>query len=984
MSESQPKITPLPAPLQAKFEHCWSRFQEQLDEQQQQQVRTLFPPEGDRWLQLQRVLACSDYVAEQCIRNPQRLVAMVQSGELDRSYLATDLHEQLEDRLKSVATEEDLIRQLRLFRHQQQLRIIWRDLLRLADTLETTRDLSWMAQACIEQALAWLYEHACEKWGTPLSEIDGEWAKQKLVVLGMGKLGAHELNLSSDIDLMFAYEGKGQTRGTSKTLDNQQFFIRVAQRLIHVLDTRTADGFVFRVDMRLRPYGQSGALVLNFDAMSDYYQSQGRDWERYAMIKARVVAGDEAAGARLLKELQPFVYRRYLDFGAIDALRSMKQMISKEEERRGLHQDVKLGSGGIREIEFIAQVFQLIRGGHDTRLQQRSLVSTLATLVETGLIEEQDRLALYQAYLFLRNTEHALQAVRDEQTQQLPGDEFEQLRIAVAMGFSDWASFSRQLNLHRSQVRAQFKHLIRSPDNEQGNEYCDLLEYWQAIWQGEIEDEQARHYLEQQGFEDSVAALSAIRGLRENRKVQAISRVSHERLDAFMPRLLTAVARGPRPTQTLNRVLLLIEAVLRRTAYLVLLVENPTAMQQLIRLCAASLWIAEKLSVHPVLLDELLDARALYKPADPAALCDELRQMLLRIEPDDVEQQMECLRHFGHAYTLRVAASEVTEVLPLMKVSDYLTFIAEAVLQEVLQLAWNHMVTKYGEPGGCGEQGADQRFIIIAYGKLGGIELGYGSDLDLVFLHDAPVNGVTDGHKPIENAVFFIRLAQRIIHLLSTHTPAGQLYEVDMRLRPSGASGLLAISLQSFETYQQKQAWTWEHQALVRARAITGSAEMRGKFEQLRGKILSAPRDETQLKSQVLEMRGKICDAHALPSVSKNEFDLKYDPGGIVDIEFIVQYAVLAWSQNHPELLQYTDNIRILETLERLHLLDTADTCSLMEAYKAFRSVIHRLKLDEQPARLTATELSELGLEPLREDVMRIWRRIMLPMDTLT
>ena len=983
MTRSNQKTSSLPAVLQTKFDHYWLLFREQLDEQQQQQISALVSPDGDEWLGLQRVWACSDYVAEQCIRNPEIFLAMVQSGELERSYSESDFCDQLESRLQQVMTEEDLIKQLRQFRQRQQVRIIWRDLLRKSDTIETTRDLSWMAGACIEQALAWLHAYACKKWGTPMSEAGGEWREQKLVILGMGKLGAYELNLSSDIDLMFAYEGKGETQGGTKTLDNQQFFIRVAQRLIHVLDARTAEGFVFRVDMRLRPYGQSGALVLNFDAMSDYYQSQGRDWERYAMIKARVVAGDMAAGARLLKELRPFVYRRYLDFGAIDALRSMKQMISKEEERRGLHQNIKLGSGGIRGIEFIVQVFQLIRGGHDTRLQQRGLISTLETLVETGLLEEQDQKALDQAYLFLRDTEHALQAVRDEQTQQLPEKELEQLRIAIAMGFSDWESFSQQLNLHRSQVRAQFDQLIRSPDDEQGDEYCDLLEQWQAIWLDQLQGEQATLYLEQQGFENSSSTLGALRGLRTSRKVQSMSRVSHERLDTFMPRLLAAIAQASRPSQTLGRILLLIEAVLRRTAYLVLLVENPSAMQQLIRLCAASPWIAEKLSKHPVLLDELLDTQALYRPIDSTALHDELRQMLLRIEPDDVEQQMECLRHFRQTYTLRVAASEVTGTLPLMKASDYLTYIAEAVLHEALQLAWNHIAAKHGAPAGTTQGDVDKNFIIIGYGKLGGIELGYGSDLDLVFLHDAPIRGMTDGLKPIENMLFFTRLAQRIIHLLTAFTPAGQLYEVDMRLRPSGASGLLVTSLQSFETYQHEHAWVWEHQALVRARVITGSEAMRKKFDKLRKKILSAPRSEADLKLQVLEMRKKIRDAHAPSTTAKAEFDLKYDAGGIVDIEFIVQYAVLTGSQNHPELLQYTDNIRVLEILERLKLLDRMDADALREAYKTFRSIIHRLSLDQQPSRLTAQELVELGLEPLRENVIRVWQRVMLPTDNL-
>ncbi len=964
----------LPEPLQTNFDHSWLRFMDALDQKQTLQLTTIFASNNDIQQDLQQAWACSEYVAEQYIRTPQLLIQMINSGELERNYCAADFNQQLEDKLKTVTTEEELIKQLRCFRQQQQLRIIWRNQLRKADTLTIIQELSWMADTCIEQALTWLHAWACRKWGTPMAEINGALLEQKMVVLGMGKLGANELNLSSDIDLMFAYEGKGETQGATKTLDNQLFFIKVAQRLIQVLDVRTENGFVFRVDMRLRPYGQSGALVLNFDAMSDYYQSQGRDWERYAMIKARIVAGDQAAGARLLKELHPFVYRRYLDFGAIDALRSMKKMISKEEVRRGLQQNIKLGSGGIREIEFIVQVFQLIRGGRDTRLQQRSLINTLTALVAAGMLEQADQVVLVNAYLFLRNTEHALQAVRDEQTQQLPETKFEQLRIAIAMGFSNWENFITQLDTHRAKVKIQFSHLISSPDDKQDNIYGDLIEQWQDIWLAQIQDDSAIIYLEKQGFEDALSSLNLIRVLHDSRKVQSIGRISQERLDTFMPRLLVAIAKTAKPSKTLASILLLIEAVLRRTAYLVLLVENPSAMKQLIRLCEASVWITEMLAKHPVLLDELLDMRALYQPADPISLHSELRQMLLRIEPDDVEQQMECLRNFGHAYTLRVAASEVTGALPLMEVSDYLTYIAEVILQEVLQLAWNHLLVKYGAPEG----GEDQNFIIIGYGKLGGMELGYGSDLDLVFLHDTPTTGITNGKKQIENSVFFSRLAQRIIHLLTTFTPAGQLYEVDMRLRPSGASGLLVASLDSFETYQQEHAWTWEHQALVRARVVAGNNEIKQKFEKLRKKILSTPHDGTNLKTQVQEMKHKIREAHLIPSATANDFDLKYDAGGIVDIEFIVQYAVLAWSQNHPELLQYTDNIRLLKILAQLKLIDSHDATLLKEAYKAFRSIIHRLKLDQQPARLTSAEFKHLKLEPLRANVKQIWQKIMV------
>ncbi len=969
----------IPEPLLAQLQNRWHKLISAMDQQQHQVFCGLLESQQSAD-SLLRCLTGSEFVSDQFTRNPLLLIEMLESGDFKRHYPDSHYHQQLSQQLQSVDNEESLIRTLRLFRQREQVRIIWRDLQPDSDMQETTRDQSLLADACIGNALEWLYQQACEKWGTPFSNQSGREVQQRLVVLGMGKLGAYELNLSSDIDLIFTYEGKGETQGTEKPLDNQEFFTRVGQRLIHALDSRNADGFVYRVDMRLRPYGQSGALVLNFDAMSEYYQSQGRDWERYAMIKARIVAGDQAAGARLMEELKPFVYRRYIDFSVIDSLRSMKELIRREEQRRGLENDVKLGTGGIREIEFIAQVFQLIRGGRDTRLQQRGLLVTLQTISELGLLPQEISTGLANAYCFLRDVEHALQAFRDEQTQQLPANDEEQLRLAFALGFQDRESFFSVLSRHRDFVHAQFHELI-APDEEQGTEQTpDEYSAWQALWRQEMEESAALALLTQEGFGQPESVLESLRQLHESRKVQALQPIPFQRLDDFMPLVLNAIIKEAQPHITLKRILLLVEAVLRRTAYLVLLVENRTALNQLIKLCSASPWIAEELAKHPILLDELLDVRELYHPADPAQLRDELRQQLLRIHPDDVEQQMECLRYFKRAHVLRVAASEVSDVLPLMKVSDYLTYIAEAVLNEVLQLAWSHLEQKYGTPQMAPGVACDPNFIIVAYGKLGGLELSYGSDLDLVFLDNSPSNMSTDGEKPVENSVFFTRLAQRIIHLLTTFTASGQLYEVDMRLRPSGASGLLVTSLQGFESYQRKQAWTWEHQALTRARVIAGSTDLQQQFELLREQILAQPREQQGLLQQVIEMRAKIRDTHGTKDSVEAEldlFDLKYDPGGIIDIEFIVQFAVLAWSQKQSKLLQYTDNIRILDTLEQLALLQSQDTETLREAYKSFRSVIHRLTLDQRPARLSASELKQFNLDQHREAVMSIWQKVM-------
>lgn len=981
MPQLSASCSALPATLQPVFSLRWQKFTEVAQQAFSEQL-TKLGEESVLCDELVRVWIGSDFVAELCVTSPAMLFELLDSGDLQRNYSKQDYIDKLVARLQDVSSEEELMRELRLFRQREQMRIIWRDLARTAKLTDTTTQVSRLADVCIDQALSWLYRQACEKWGTPSTLINDEWVPQQMVVIGMGKLGAKELNVSSDIDLMFTYQGKGCTQGGARELDNQEFFVRLGQRLIHVLDSRTADGFVFRVDMRLRPYGQSGALALNFDAMCQYYQLQGRDWERYAMIKARIVAGDKQAGIQLREELRPFVYRKYLDYSAIEALRSMKELIRREEKQRGLQNDVKLGSGGIREIEFIAQVFQLIRGGKDKRLQQRGLRGVFDTLVETEIMPAADAQGLMGAYEFLRNTEHAIQAVKDQQTQRLPNDELGQLRLAYSMGFETWQAFSDALADHRRFVHEQFSQLI-APPQETTDENSVELQQWQVLWRQlsrqELNEEWALEFVEGKGFVEPAKMLDTLQQLATSKKVASLQPIPQQRLDEVMPLLLVELGKVDAPQPTLERILPLIDTVLRRTAYLVLLVENPGALTQLVTLCAASPWIAEELTRYPMLLDELLDQRELYNPLDLEGLSDELRQHMLRIPEDDVEEQMDCLRNFKRAQVLRVAASEVAGAFPLMKVSDHLTYIAEAVLQEVLQLAWQHMTAKYGVPQQAEGEPCDPSFIIVGYGKLGGLEMGYKSDLDLVFLDDAPDQLATDGEKSIDNAVFFTRLAQRMIHLLTTFTSAGQLYEVDMRLRPSGSSGLLVTSLEGFKRYQDKQAWTWEHQALMRARVITGSPRVQQEFQRLRNEILSKPRDERELCEQVLEMRGKITEVFATnkreEKVLKTTFGLKYDAGGIVDIEFIVQYAVLRWSQNHPELLQYSDNIRVLEVLEQLALFSAQDAEWLREAYKALRSAIHRLTLEQLPSRLSMAEVQQRGLNEYREAVVRIWQQ---------
>ncbi|MDO6562978.1 bifunctional [glutamate--ammonia ligase]-adenylyl-L-tyrosine phosphorylase/[glutamate--ammonia-ligase] adenylyltransferase [Amphritea sp. 1_MG-2023] len=918
---------------------------------------------------LLRVLAGSDYVADQLSRRPLLLCELQQANDLYRAYAADEYQQQLQQRLDAIDTEVQLQQVLRQFRQREMVRIIWRDLSRAVDMRATTSDLSALADACIDQALTWLYRDCCTKWGTPHNAPDDGSPKQaqQLVVLGMGKLGAHELNLSSDIDLIFAYPEKGMTEGGRRVLANQDFFSRLGQKLIQALDNITADGFVFRTDMRLRPYGASGPLVCSFPAMEDYYQTQGRDWERYAMIKARVVAGDQQAGAELLTLLRPFVYRKYIDFSAFDSLRSMKEMISKEVRRRGLQGNVKLGAGGIREVEFIAQAFQLIRGGRDPRLQQRELLTILPLLPETVGLPASAVTDLSDAYIFLRNAEHVIQAVADRQTQELPTEPIGQARMAYSMGFDDWDCFMAELKRHRHKVSQYFSDVIApaEPVSDQDDQHSD----WLLLWNKTFDSDEGETFFARHGLDNPQRAWQAFNHLKSSRSVQVMQAVGHERLLAVLPKLMTEVVAVDNASETLERVLLLIQAIIRRSSYLVLLAENPDAMKQLVRLCSASAWFSQTLTKQPVLLDELIDQRRLYSPPSKEALQSDLRQQLLRIPEEDEEQLMDTLRYFKSAHMLSVAASDITGALPLMKVSDYLTWLAEAILEVVLDIAWRQLSEKHGVPMRVPGIPCDPDFIIVGYGKLGGIELSYGSDLDLVFIHDADASLYTEGRKPIVNSVFFTRLGQKIIHILNTFTTGGDLYEVDMRLRPSGKSGLLVSSLKAFSEYQEKEAWTWEHQALVRARVITGSSALKEKFERVRHAILSQPREQASLAAEVIKMREKMRDhlgtadkdAHTL-------FNLKQDRGGTVDIEFIVQYNALTYAHQYPELIHYTDNIRILEAMEKTGIMTDEEAQILREAYKDYRSVGHRQVLQGRTNSVSADELEED-----RQAVSRIW-----------
>ncbi|MEE8343611.1 MAG: bifunctional [glutamate--ammonia ligase]-adenylyl-L-tyrosine phosphorylase/[glutamate--ammonia-ligase] adenylyltransferase, partial [Gammaproteobacteria bacterium] len=775
---------------------------------------------------------------------------------------------------------------------------------------------------------------------------------------------------SSDIDLIFSYPEPGFIRGRHG-ISHAEFFTELGQQLIHALADITAAGFLFRVDMRLRPYGDSGPLVMSFEAIEEYYQSQGREWERYAMIKARPLTGDSSDTDRLMKLLQPFVFRRYLDFGAVEALRELKQQMVNEVERRGLHNDIKLGPGGIREVEFIAQSFQLIRGGREPKLRERNLLKVLNHLATLQNLPEYAAKRLADSYCFLRRVENRLQAFADRQTHRLPIEKLSCLRLAFAMGFEDWRSFYQELESHRAVVREQFEQVFAVPQVEEKSAQDPATKELTVLWGGLATKEDGSRILRDHGFDAPEQTVTLLDQFRESYVCRSLESRGRARLDRLIPLLLAAAANAARPSETLSRIVTVLESIAGRSAYLSLLAEYPLALSQLVQLCGSSAWIAGLLAQHPILLDDLIDPRTLYEPISAVDFQRQLNYRLADVAEHDLEQQMEVLRQGKQSAVLRTAAAEITDRISTVKAGRQLTEVAESLLEQTLALALGHLRDRHGVPRcGVGRNRRDAGFAIVAYGKFGSMELGYGSDLDLVFLHDSSGRSQkTNGRKSLDNAVFFARLGQRVIHLINTHTPAGVLYEMDMRLRPSGASGLLVSSLEGFEEYQQEEAWTWEHQALVRARVVAGDDTIAQRFNELRRNILTRRRDPEELRVQVLDMRERMRDE--LGAGKTGSFDIKQDRGGVADIEFMVQYGVLLWSHDHPDLVCCTDTVGLLEGFAAAGVMDQRQAHRLSEVYQGYLARLHRLAIEERSAVVPEHEFRES-----REMVTKIWCRL--------
>ena len=858
---------------------------------------------------------------------------------------------------KDIAAGASLNKAMRQLRNLVVCTLISRDLRGQADMHEVVTTISEFADFVVQQHLAALNIDMQALYGTPIGQDSG--SEQAMIVLGMGKLGGYELNVSSDIDLIFCYAEDGDTRISEqgqRSLSNHEYFSRLGKKLIAAISEVTEDGFSFRVDMALRPNGGSGPLVASFGMVEEYFLIQGREWERYAWVKARAMTGKAEDIAALEKIITPFVYRRYLDYGSIDSLRSMHAQIRAEVVRQETKHpersnNVKLGRGGIREVEFLAQVFQLIRGGRDLNLRDRSTRHTLQTLANKGILEPSTVSGLLESYAFLRNVEHRLQYLDDAQTHTFPAKQEDQLLIAQMMNCASVDELLQQLARHRQFVAEQFDAIFKDKADDADDTHKDTLE---ASLSGNDQDELLKAHLTSMGFSDVNEATQRLLATWQSARIQSLSEASRKKLLVLVNNALNLIAHQENnQLKTLNLLLDFMEAIVRRSAYLSLLIEYPHALARVVRMMDASDWAAKFLTRHPILLDELLDESSLHRRPDWVEAREDLRSQLEQ-HHGDTERQMETLREFHHALQFRLLAQDLEGSLSVEHLADELSQLADLIVAATIQAVWETIASRHRP---------EPQFAVIAYGKLGGKELGYASDLDVIFLYDdddqeAPAN--------------YAKLAQRFITWMTSHTPAGILFDIDIALRPDGASGLLVSSVQSFARYQEKSAWLWEHQALTRARFCAGNVNIGKQFDAIREEMLRKSRDTDALCTEVVNMRKKMHDAHINRS---SLFDLKHDAGGMIDIEFMVQYLVLKHAHVHPQLTANIGNIALLKRCGDLGLIDSELAQETAIAYRRFRKLQHNIRLHgEDRARVEAS-----SVEKESSFTKRLWASLFQP-----
>lgn len=915
---------------------------------------------------LTAALPYSRYVQRILDSEPARKTALLET--LQSPFQKDEMQAFLDSQSGQITDEEILHRVLRDLRKQVMLRLAIRDISGQADLTEVMSCMTGLAEVTINFALRfhenWLSQPG--RFGFPIGEHSH--TAQHMLVVAMGKLGGGELNVSSDVDLVFVYPEDGETNG-AKSISNHEFFARLGRKLIASLNDYTVDGYVFRVDMRLRPHGENSPLAISFPMLEEYFIKQGREWERYAWIKGRVITGHVHADAESTlteKIVRPFVFRKYLDFGAYESMRRLHAQLRKEVERREMHDNIKLGPGGIREIEFITQVFQLIRGGRDVDLCIRPTLGVLQRLQKKQQLPGQAVAELTDAYHFLRRLEHRLQYLDDQQTQTLPLNPDDQHLIATAMGFSGYAGFMRQLDIHRKNVTRHFELIFAAPRKSPAH---DMLAYlWQTETQDVSQTEAAATQLSTLGFTDPARISERLRLFYQGSFYHQLPESNRQQINTLVPMLIEAVAGLPPVETTLERMLQLLEKISPQASYLSLLLEHPHTLHRVAELASISQWASGYLGRHPILLDELLRQDAPHPAPDWHALNTELAYQLNHADnpkSDVIEWRMDVLRHFQHAQVFRLLVTDLEGSLLLETLSDHLTALADLILNTVLNLAWSGLKKHHREK---------PAFAIIGYGKLGGKELGYASDLDMIFLYE-------DNHP--DAAEIYTKLGQSINAWLTRHTSAGLLYETDLRLRPNGATGLLVSSMEAFAQYQHKQAWVWEHQALTRARFVAGDERVAEAFENTRKEILCKPRNLAGLKQDILKMREKMLDAHPNPTAL---FDIKHDRGGIIDVEFIVQFLVLGYACQYPQLTGNIGNIALLKLAGELGLIPINTAEKVRSAYREFRRIQHRQRLngdadmtgsapiDGQAQKFTRVEGSHLKSD--RMAVLALWEEV--------
>ncbi|WP_082306480.1 bifunctional [glutamate--ammonia ligase]-adenylyl-L-tyrosine phosphorylase/[glutamate--ammonia-ligase] adenylyltransferase [Mizugakiibacter sediminis] len=879
---------------------------------------------------LRRLLLASDFAYETLRREP----ALLAPAGLARLRDPADATARLGLLPGAEADEAAFMAALRRFRRAEALRLVFRDVNGLDPLPDTLAATSALYEALIEAALAWATRGLERRYGVPRN-ADG--VAQRLIVLGFGKLGGAELNFSSDVDLVLAYPEAGQTDG-ARPLDNGEFFARLGHQLVRLLAEPTHDGIVARVDLRLRPFGNAGRVALSFAAMEQYYQREGRDWERYAWIKARPVAGDLVAGKRLGELLRPFVYRRYLDYTAFAGLREMKALIDAEVARKDLADNLKLGPGGIREVEFIVQLLQLIRGGREPGLRARGLLPALGACEARGLIGAARAKRLREAYLFLRRLENRVQMLGDAQTHDVPADALARERVALALGYPGWEALAGELAAHRAAVAEEFAAVVLPGAGAQAPATQDA-----ALWRSARADTLQPSALEAAGFVPGDEALNVLAGLAGSAALRAMSAQAAQRLDRLLPPLLAAARASAAPLACLTRLARLLQAVARRSAYLALLDEQPAARQRLAALFAESAFLAERVIAQPLLLDDVLDPRIDRLPLRRADIAEELKQALAALDERDPEGELERLNELKASLAFRLGLAFRDGRADAPATARRLAAVAEAVVGAVLTLAERELIAQHGRLPGDGTG-----FAVLGYGSLGGAELGFASDLDLVFVYDgARAAATSDGRRPLDGVHWYQRLAQRVVHWLTALTRGGRLYEVDTRLRPDGSKGLLVTSLDAFAAYQRERAWTWEHQALVRARGIAGDAALHIAFEAARAEILARPRDAAAVRDEVVAMRARWRAERDRSDAL--QLDLKQGEGALLDIEFLLQGLLLRHAAAAPALLRHTATPALIAACAEAGALDAAQAAALREAHAELLARALTCTLDARP-----------------------------------